>query len=165
MASKKKRPSKKRSDFPNKVKWEQYKKRSAAAKRAHKVARERAEAARRYVEVNVPKAPIRREKETDKQFIKRQHEHHAAVLRYIEGERITQDFVYDHDISMLRKDNFAIAMQPSRLRHLGVVTDEMEKMLQRAAKKGVRALRKQAREYAEFFDVPLREVYTLFFSP
>jgi len=164
MASKK-RPTKKRSDFASKAAYDRYKKRSAAAKKAHKAKVERIAAAKRYVQTNVPKAPIRGLEESDKHFIKRQEQHFQALMNYIEAERVTQDFVDYHDIAMLRKDNFAIAMQPSRLRHLGAVTDEMEKMLERAAQKGKRALRKQAKEYAEFFNVPLREVYTLFFSP
>ena len=164
MASKKK-PRRKRSEFKTKKAWEAYKKRSASATKAHKDKVARIAAAKRYVEVNVPKPPIRGLKETDKQFIKRQNEHFQALMNYIAAERETQDFVDYHDLTMLRRDNFAIAMQPSRLRHLGVVTDEMLAMLRRAEQKGQRALRKQAREYAHFFEVPLREVYTLFFSP
>jgi hypothetical protein len=79
-------------------------------------------------------------------------------------ELLTQGWVDSEDIERLRK-NMAIAVMPSRLRHLGTVTDEMEKMLKRASKKGERALRKLAKQYAAYFDVPLREVYTLFFSP
>ncbi len=165
MTSRKKRPSKKRSDFASKKAFDEYKKKSAAAKKRYQKKKERIAAAKQYIEVNVPKPPIRGLEESDKAFIKRQKAHFAALMRYIEAERITADFVHDHDIVMLRKDNFAIAVEPSRLRHLGAVSDEMEKMLQRAAKRGERALKRQAQEYAEFFDVPVREVYTLFFSP
>lgn len=165
MASKKKPASRKRSEFSSKKAWEAYKKRSASAKDAHRRKVQRVAAAKRYVEINVPKPPVRASKETDKQFIKRQNEYFQSLMQYIAAERETQGFVDYHDLTMLRRDNFAIAMQPSRLRHLGDVTDEMLAMLKRAEVKGERALRKQAREYAHFFEVPLREVYTLFFSP
>ncbi len=81
------------------------------------------------------------------------------------GEILTRGFVHSSEPEMLRKDNLAIAMQPSRLRHMGEVTEYMLKQMQKAAKKGVRALRKQVNEYAAYFEVPLREVYTLFYSP
>ena len=63
-----------------------------------------------------------------------------------------------------RHDNGTIALQPSRLRHLPE-TPALLKILETADKKGVRALEKQAKELARLYEVSLKEVYTLFFSP
>jgi hypothetical protein len=162
-ATSKKRPAKKRADFATAAEYKRYKKRSDTQKKAWKEKVERKLAAQRYLAVNLPKMPIRGLAETDGQFLKRYQDYNQSVLNYIEGERETQDFVDALDVHMLRK-NFAIAIEPSRLRHLNE-SEEMEEMLKRAAKKGERALRKQCKAFAEWFAVPIREVYTLFFSP
>lgn len=59
----------------------------------------------------------------------------------------------------------AIALQPSRLRHLGRETDKLLTMLRKAARQGEDALDLVATEIAEAYDVPIREVYTLWYSP
>lgn len=163
----KKTVSKKRSDFATAKEFQTWRNRSRAAK---KVWRERKTTVLR-TKIEQANAPIRGLKRKLKiPPIPEGLTVEELKWRLIEAETrlameiLTRGFVDTYEIEMLRQ-NMAIAVMPSRLRHLGTVTDEMEKMLKRAARKGKRALRKQAKEYAEYFDVPLREVYTLFFSP
>lgn len=163
----KKKISKKRSDFATAKAYQTYKKRSAASKLAWKV-RKQTQMMQRIDRANTapihglkrPKLPPVPAGLTPEELHWRMVEAEARLAMEI----LTRGFVDDMELSKLRK-NMAIALEPSRLRHLGAVTDEMEKMLKRASRKGKRALRKQAKQYAEYFDVSLREVYTLFFSP
>lgn len=173
----KKTVSKKRSDFTSAAEYRRWKNRSNASKKAW---RERKSSALRVKidEARQPRpirglkpsaipTPIIPDGLTVKQLEKLLQEserRRIAAEAQLAAEILTRDFVDSEELAKLRR-NMAIALEPSRLRHLGVVTDEMERMLEKAGKKGKRALRKQAKEYAEYFDVPIREVYTLFFSP
>lgn len=90
-------------------------------------------------------------------------------------EIMTKDWVPTHEKSMLR-ENYSIALEPSRLRH-NVDTEELKQKLNDASggNFGVQAmdltrgqrrrLRRTAEEIAENYDVSVREVYTLFYSP
>jgi hypothetical protein len=168
MASKKKKTSKKRSDFATLAEYRKWKKRSDASKAGW---RGRTKEGIRERLTNAESVPIRglgkpKVKYTNtKGMTLEQLEHRLAVVEATLAMEVhTRGWVHSQEAEDLHKD-MTIALMPSRLRHLGPLTDAMERMLKKAFKKGKRALRKQAREYAEFFDVPLREVYTLFFSP
>jgi hypothetical protein len=67
------------------------------------------------------------------------------------------------DDDYLHKDR-TLALMPSRLRHQPL-TPVWEEILERAGKKGNKALKRQAEVIAEMYEVDLKEVYTLFFSP
>lgn len=168
MASKKKKASKKRSDFASAEAYRQWKKRSDASKAGW---RDRTKAGIKERLANAESSPIHglgkpKVKHTDTKGMSLEElEYRLKVVEATLAMEIhTRGWVDSNEIENLHKD-MTIALMPSRLRHLGPLTDAMERMLKKAFKKGKRALRKQAREYAEFFDVPLREVYTLFFSP
>ncbi len=167
MASK---PTKKRGDFKSAAEFKRWQNRSKASKKAWKT---RKDSAIRVKIVEAAGAPIRGLKVeipeglTYKQLeamLRESERRRLGVEAQLAAEILTRDFVDSEDVERLHKD-MTIALMPSRLRHMGAVTDEMEKMLKKARHKGERALRKQAKEYASFFNVPLREVYTLFFSP
>ncbi len=160
------KPSKKRSDFKSAAEYKRWRNRSIASK---KVWRERKQSAlRSKIEAVDTSTPIRGlDGLTVKQLeakLAESERRRMGVEAQLAAEILTRGFVDSEDVEKLHKD-MTIALMPSRLRHMGAVTDEMEKMLKKAHKKGERALRKQAKEYASFFAVPLREVYTLFFSP
>ncbi len=167
MASKKK-TSKKRSDFKTLAEYKKWKKRSDASKAGW---RSRTKEGIKERLASAESTPIRglgkpKVKHTDtKGMTLEELEWRLKVVEATLAMEIhTRGWVDSNEIEKLHKD-MTIALMPSRLRHMGPVTDAMERELKKASKKGRRALRKQAREYAEFFDVPLREVYTLFFSP
>ncbi len=160
----KKRPFKKRKDFATAKAYQKYKKRAVAdrARRADRVAR--AIYADKVMLANMLPSTRKLMKRLDSLTPDEFAEVSSELQRQLRFAQMTMGWVDDLEISKLRK-NMSIAIEPSRLRHLGTVTDEMEKLLNRAARKGDRALRKKAKEFAEYFDVPVREVYTLFFSP
>ncbi len=166
MASKKK-TSKKRSDFATLAQFKKWKKRSDASKAGWAGRTKEGIKAR----IAGAEAPIRglgkpkvKHSDTKGLSLEQLEQRLANVEATLAMEIHTRGWVDSNEIEKLHKD-MTVALMPSRLRHLGPLTDAMERMLKKAFKKGKRALRKQAREYAEFFDVPLREVYTLFFSP
>ena len=159
MATKKK-SSKKRSDFATKAQYDRYKKRSAAARKGWKTKiRNRIEATHQFRPSN-PRITDIPENLTVEELRWRLLEAQSLLAM----EVLTRGFVDALEVEKLHK-NMTIAVMPSRLRHMGALTDVMEKELKKANRKGEVALKKKAREYAEWFDVPLREVYTLFISP
>lgn len=161
MAAKKK--AKKRSDFATQAEYRRWKQRSDAAKRGAKT-----KLRKRIEDANGFRSPIIRglqiEPIPDNLTMEQLRWRLLETQARLAMEVLTRGFVDSQDIERLHKD-MTLALMPSRLRHMGALTDEMEKALKRAARKGKRALRKQAKEYAMYFDVPLREVYTLFMSP
>lgn len=168
MASNKKKASKKRSDFGTLAEYQKWKKRSDASKAGW---RERTKEGIKKRLANAESGPIHglgkpKVKHTDTKgmSLDELEQRLKVVEATLAMEIATRGWVDSNEIEKLHQD-MTIALMPSRLRHLGPLTDAMLRMLKKASKKGKRALRKQAREYAEFFDVPLREVYTLFFSP
>jgi hypothetical protein len=162
--AKKKAASKKRSDFASAAEYKRYKTRSNAQKK--RWADIKAKELQAYKVTLVNMHPSIRGLMTQLEPLSLEESERVilALKAQLAAEQLTRGFVDSNEIEKLHKD-MTIALMPSRLRHLGSVTDEMEKMLKRAHRKGERALRKQAKEYAAYFDVPLREVYTLFFSP
>jgi len=80
-----------------------------------------------------------------------------------EISRLTADFVPMYDMDRIRADG-TIAVESCRLRHLSE-TDELRAALQRADDRGEDSLRDMAETIAELYNVPIREVYTLHFSP
>jgi hypothetical protein len=176
MASKKRKTSKKRSDFPTLKAYKAWKKRSDASKEGWRGRTKKAIAK----QINAGEAglanmasirgldgrplAIPKRVKTKGLSLAQLEEKLREVETLLVGEILTRGWVDSQDVENLHKD-MTVALMPSRLRHLGPLTEAMQRMLNKAFKKGKRALRKQAREYAEFFDVPLREVYTLFFSP
>ena len=58
-----------------------------------------------------------------------------------------------------------VTLEPSRARHLGAATKYMRKMLSKAYKEGENELRRIASQFARQLNLPLREIYTLHYSP
>ncbi len=58
----------------------------------------------------------------------------------------------------------SIAVKPSRLRHLKE-TNALRRLLKQAGKKSVNHLYELAVDMSEFYDLPLQEIYTLYWSP
>ena len=59
----------------------------------------------------------------------------------------------------------AIALESSRLRHMGDISKQAMSMMKRAARKGEDALDEVIAGIAQYLDIPIREVYTFWFSP
>lgn len=158
-----KKTSKKRQDFTTTKQYKEYLKRSRASKEVWKKRKGSEKRVKAYILANTP-LPIRglvKKPKKSKGDYKVLAEFYKSLS---EAEAATRGFVDDKDVAFLHKD-MSIALMPSRLRHMGIVTEAMEKQLKLAGNKGERALKKQVKEYANYFGVSLREVYTLFFSP
>ncbi len=93
--------------------------------------------------------------------------------KYLEGEMQaqieTQDFVDIRGPEWLRED-FSIAMQDSRLRHNIFGKEALNVMREAVAeaktpRQKEQALKDAADYLADYLDVPLREIYTLYYSP
>ena len=65
---------------------------------------------------------------------------------------------------LLHRDG-TIALKPSRLRHLGQETNVLLKILKKAMKKGEQEFTLAANLIATQYEVAVREVYTLWYSP
>lgn len=74
----------------------------------------------------------------------------------------TDDWVDAMPEEYLNRDR-TVALMPSRARHMGVDTDIMYDALNDAY--GTELFDGLAYEFAEEFDLPVQEIYTLFFSP
>jgi len=82
----------------------------------------------------------------------------------IERYELTKDWVDAMPPEYLHHDG-TIAVQPSRARHLGAVTTEARRILRSAWKKGENAFHRAAVVIAEQLELPVREIYTLHYSP
>ena len=99
----------------------------------------------------------------------------VELQRIISDNALTEGWVFAEDARMLRED-FTIALEPCRLRHIGE-TEKLKRILNQASggnfgvaamdllKFDRRRLAIAAQKMAEYYDIPLREVYTLFYSP
>jgi hypothetical protein len=65
----------------------------------------------------------------------------------------------------LTRADGTIALQPSRLRHGGKVTQMLFDWLSEAKARGEQDFNFTARHISDLITVPVREVYTLFYSP
>jgi len=124
------------------------------------------------------KSKITKEKLTVKQ-LKRELEQVIAGRERAEEklrqEMMTKGWVPTSETRYLR-ENYTIALEPSRLRH-NVDTMNLKKQLEDASggnfgvaamdlsKRNRRNLRAAAEKIAENYEVDIREVYTLFYSP
>jgi len=94
--------------------------------------------------------------ELEVELKKREEELRIALL--------TRDWVDAMPDEYLHQDG-TIALQPSRARHMGEVTDQALAMMRKARRKGTRAFDEMVNDIAGFLDLPLREIYTLWHSP
>lgn len=101
-------------------------------------------------------------KQLEKMLAKERAAREAAEQR-LEEEIATVGFVDTRSPEYLHRD-FSIAAHPCRLRHLTEAPDLLETM-RKARKKGEVHLGRIAHDIAEWYDVPIKEVYTLFWSP
>jgi hypothetical protein len=102
-----------------------------------------------------------REKDAE---IERLKSENAALETKLSQMIDTSTWVPAVEIEYLRRDG-SIALHSSGARHLGELTDEILKDLKRARKAGEYALRFAATQWSDRLDLPLREIYTLFYSP
>lgn len=82
----------------------------------------------------------------------------------IEILTLTKDWVHAMPPEFLHK-NGTIALYPSRARHYGKLTDEMMRILRKANKKGNSEFNRAVSFLAGHFNLPMREIYTLWYSP
>ena len=99
------------------------------------------------------------------------HEHELNIARHM----MLSGWVHAAENNMLRED-YTVALEPSRLRHLPI-TDKLKRRLDKAsggnfgvaamdlAKADRRRLYLVASQMSEMYNVSIREVYTLFYSP
>lgn len=94
---------------------------------------------------------------------------YADVARQIreEGWLPVQDpeYTYSGKRGAHKYERGAIAVSYSRARHLGKATDEALKMMRAANKKGARELDRVVQRISQALDLPIKEIYTLWFSP
>jgi hypothetical protein len=81
----------------------------------------------------------------------------------LEQQLATSEYVDSRPLSLLKRD-MTIAVEPSALRHLDE-RDTLLKVLKNSKKAGQIIFDKKAAEIAELYDIPIREVYTLYWSP
>ena len=123
----KKRPMKKRSDFATAKAYQTYKKRSASRKKARTAKSAAILHAQKVLLVNLEPSIRGLMARLDNLTLDESKRVILALQAQNAAEQLTAGFVDDYEIARLRK-NMAIALEPSRLRHMGSVTDEMEKM-------------------------------------
>lgn len=162
---------------------QEFKKRSEAAKLGHlrrrvkempakiRVAEKLADNARIVVGKKPRKRPDKRRKPYRRRLagetLEQENERLRRELAYAETERIaleeTRHFVHTRKPEYLRED-WTLAVLPSRLRHRAE-TEEIRKELKKAHRRGKEPFEESIRKIAEFYDVDVREVYTLWESP
>lgn len=103
----------------------------------------------------------KRKKETELQRLRRENKELKKKLGPVDE---FSDWVDVLPIQYLRRDG-SIAIEQCWLRHLGHTTDQLILNLKAAASEGDFELDMECQMIADEFDVPLHEVYTLFFSP
>ena len=77
---------------------------------------------------------------------------------------IAEKWVKSEDDNMLHADG-AIAIYPCRMRHNEFGRQVRKILLEAERKKGVRHMREQMQFYAENYNIPIQEFYTLIMSP
>lgn len=171
MASKRKPASK-----PRKTKLEL--RRSRAAKKGWATRRRKQEElvsnASIGDEVSRLKRELAREKAKTKNLEKEQAKLARKQIETIQDFMNSEEWVSDDDWLMTRKDG-SRAKHPSRLRLLPMADGERERLVELAGfdpiLNGVKKLKnatgfyRHARKLSDFYDIPIREVYTLFWSP
>lgn len=75
------------------------------------------------------------------------------------------EYTYSGKRGAHKYERGAIAVSYSRARHLGKATDEALKMMRAANKKGARELDRAVQRISQALDLPIKEIYTLWFSP
>lgn len=147
------------------------KRRSAAAKRGWVTRRQKQnlvqEVKKKSAQINnAKKAAGKKPKRTHtkgktvkelKEIIKKKDEQIELILS-------TREWVNALPDEFLKKDG-TIALEPTMLRHLGKLTDEILKVLKSAKKKGEQFFNQMVNLVADQLQVPVREVYTLWYSP
>lgn len=101
-------------------------------------------------------------KQLEKMLIKERKAREEAERRLNE-EVATVGFVDARNPEFLHRD-MTLAVHPCRLRHRPEAPD-LRKALKDARKKGLIHLGQLAHDIADFYDLPIREVYTLYWSP
>lgn len=149
----------------------EFKKRSAAAKRGWATRRKKSElikeiGKKQLIEQNVKRAVEKKPKLKRLKKKKRSVAELEALLAKKEKEikvvMSTANWVDAMPTEYLKEDG-TVALMPSRLRHLGKQTKLILKTLRKADKNGV--LSEIVNELAGVLNVPIREIYTLWFSP
>lgn len=107
----------------------------------------------------IPRLPAKKKRTVEElEQLLRMKEQEIEVLQ------MTQDWVHAMPDAYIKRDG-TIALQPSRLRHLPLeVYEEVLRDLRKWRKKGDIEFGRRCQFYADYFDVPLREVYTLYHS-
>lgn len=96
------------------------------------------------------------------------------LLEIAKANIITSGWVTWHDPAYLhsgvaggnqRYNSGTIALQPSRARHMGKLTKWALKKMKQAKKRGEGWFNRAVDDIAETLDLPVREIYTLWYSP
>lgn len=99
---------------------------------------------------------------------KRSIEELEEILRRKDEEirilKKTRNWVNAMPDELLHSDG-TIALQPSRARHRGKLTEMAIRRMKLAMKKGEHVFDRTVRQLADFFQLPVREIYTLHYSP
>jgi len=75
------------------------------------------------------------------------------------------EYTYSGKLGAHRYARGAIAVTYSRARHLGKATDEALRMIRKANKQGAKELDRVVKKISLALNLPVREIYTLWFSP
>lgn len=169
MASKRKTPKPRRT--------KEFVRRSRASKKGWETRRRRAEESRVNASIDSEISKLKRELAAEKKkSAKLEQENIQIAKKQIAQiqDFMNEEWVYDDDWLMTKQDGTR-AKHPSRLRLLPLANDVRERLVELAGfdpiVHGVKGFRDeagfyaQARRDADFFDIPIREVYTLFWSP
>lgn len=128
---------------------------------------QRAEAARLGWERKREREAIQQEAAATAKSKTLTHDEMVVRIKQLEEEaeflRAQATFVPTRPKDFLRQDG-TLAVQPSALRHIDQA-DDLYKALHKARRKSKIELDRLAHEMADFYDVDIREVYTLFYSP
>jgi len=111
----------------------------------------------------LPKIP-RKKRSKKKQTIDELEAIIDLQRQQIEILKLTKGWVHAMPPEYLHKDG-TIALQPSRARHFGKLTNEALKMMRKAHKKGDSEFNQIVSFLAGHFNLPMREIYTLWYSP
>lgn len=107
--------------------------------------------------------PAKKIKELN-EIIKEKNKELNEMNRQLELIKSTRNWVNAMPVEYLKADE-SIALEPTMLRHMGKVTNMMMKTLKKNFKLGNAQFDRAVNEIANVMNVPLREVYTLWFSP
>ena len=120
---------------------------------------------KKKVIAELPKLP--KKKKLKKRGVKRTVEELEALLdlrdKQLEVLQLTKDWEHAMPPEYLHPDG-TIALYPCRARHWGPIADEMKRMMRKAKKKSETEFDRTVAFLAGFYNMPMREVYTLWFS-